>query len=135
MKIYIKNNPAATNIHIIWGPIALLVIAAAGFFKDFLDLLPPCIFHKVTGVPCLTCGATRSIVALSRLDFASSFLHNPLTMIFAIALVVFSSISLFGYIIKKSLVLKFSEREKRALRIGAVALIALNWLFLIATDV
>ena len=135
MKIQIKNSRAATNIHIIWGPIALLVIAGAGFFKDFLNLLPPCIFHRVTGVPCLTCGATRSIVALSQLDFASSFTHNPLTMIFAIALVVFSSISLFGYVFKKSLVLQFSEVEKRVLRIGAVALIALNWLFLIATDI
>lgn len=135
MKIQIKKGRAATNIHIIWGPMALLIIVAAGFFKDFIDLLPPCIFHRVTGVPCLTCGATRSIVALSQLDFAASFIHNPLTTIFAIALVIFSSISLFGYIFKKSLVLKFSGREKGVLRIGAVALIALNWLFLIATDI
>lgn len=122
-------------IHIIWGPMALLFIIVAGFFKDFLGVLPECVFHRVTGVPCLTCGATRSIVALSQFDLISSLALNPLTPIFAIALVVFSSISLSGYIFKKSLVLKFSEREKKLLRIGAVALIVVNWLFLIAADI
>ncbi len=114
---------------------ALFFIIAAGFFNDFLDLLPPCVFHKVTGMPCLTCGATRSIVALSQFDFVSSFILNPLTPIFVIALAVFSSISLFGYIFKKSVVLEFSVAEKRVARIGIVALIAVNWIYLIAADI
>ena len=134
MKVYLKNNSAAT-IHMIWGPMALLFIIVAGFFKDFLGLLPECMFHKLTGIPCLTCGGTRSLVALSQFDFVSSFILNPLTPIFVIALVVFSSIMLFGYIFKKSLVLKFSEGEKKLLRIGAIALIVFNWLFLIAADI
>lgn len=38
----------------------------------------PCIFLNVTGVPCPTCGATRTFAALAQLDLLSAFKFNPL---------------------------------------------------------
>jgi hypothetical protein len=36
-----------------------------------------CIFAGMTGIPCPGCGITRSIMALLRLDIASSFFYYP----------------------------------------------------------
>ena len=135
MKSYIESNPAVRSIHVIWGPIALLFIITAGFFKDFVGLLPPCIFHRLTGIPCLTCGGVRSLVALSQFDVASSFLLNPMVFVFAAGVVVFSLVSLYGLIFARNIVLRLDRGQKKALRIGAISLIIVNWLYLIAADI
>lgn len=36
-----------------------------------------CVFWHVTGLPCPTCGITRSVVALSHLDFPRSVTMHP----------------------------------------------------------
>ena len=52
----------------IWAPIVALGLLTARFLP--LDRLPgiSCPFHAMTGFPCLTCGGTRSMAALTRLD-------------------------------------------------------------------
>ena len=42
--------------------------------------LPPisCVFHDVTGLPCLTCGSTRALRAIAAGNFAAAFRLNPL---------------------------------------------------------
>jgi hypothetical protein len=132
MRVYVQSNPAVSSIHIIWGPMALLIIAAAGFFKDFLGLLPQCIFHRLTDVPCLTCGATRSLVALSQFDIASSFLLNPMLLLLVVGVVAFSLVSLYSLISKKGIAVKLNQGQKRALRIGIIGLFITNWVYLVA---
>lgn len=132
MRVYVQSNPAIGSIHIIWGPIALLFILTAGIFKDFIGLLPPCIFHRLTGIPCLTCGATRSLVALSQFDIASSFSLNPMLLLFAAGVVAFSMVSLYGLILKKAIVAQLNQRQKKALRVGIIGLFLANWIYLVA---
>ncbi len=83
----------------------------------------------------MTCGATRSIVALSQFDVASSFLLNPMVFVFAAGVVVFSLVSLYGLIFERNIVLRLDKGQKRALRIGVISLIIINWLYLIAADI
>lgn len=132
MKSYVESNPAVSSIHIIWGPMALLFIITAGIFKDFISLLPPCIFHRLTGIPCLTCGATRSLVALSQFDIASSFLLNPILLLFAVGIMAFSLVSLYSLISKKGIAVKLNQGQKKALRIGIIGLFITNWVYLVA---
>ncbi len=133
MRVYVQSNPAIRSIHIIWGPIALLFIITAGIFKDFLDLLPSCIFHRLTGIPCLTCGATRSLVALSQFDIASSFSLNPMLLLFAMGIMALSLFSLFGAVSKKGIIANFSEGQKKALRVGIIGLFLANWIYLVVS--
>ena len=118
-------------IHLIWGPIAILFIVTAGLFKNIAPRLPACIFHEITGLPCPTCGATRSVMALSRFDLMSSLTLNPLVTLFAIGLIIFSLLFLIGAITGKSLNIALAEKGKKVIRYSAFVLIALNWLFLI----
>ncbi len=41
----------------------------------------PCTFHLLTGMPCLTCGGTRSARSLGHLRIAEAIGHNPLVAI------------------------------------------------------
>ena len=133
MQVEIRNNRPAELVHMVWGPIAVLFIVTAGFFKNAAHHLPDCLFHEITGFPCPTCGGTRSLIALSQLDLASSFMLNPLVLLFAAGLIVFSMLFLIGAVTNRSLKIKLTDRGKRTIRYSAMALIAINWLFLVLT--
>jgi len=131
MHVEIRDDRPAELIHMVWGPIAVLFILTAGFFKNIAPRLPNCIFHEITGFPCPTCGGTRSLIALSQFDLVSSFMYNPLVPLFAVGLIVFSLLFFIGAFTKKSLSVRLTGRGKRIIRYSAFALIAFNWLFLI----
>ena len=45
-----------------------------------------CVFHRLTGLPCLTCGSTRALAALAAGDVAGAFRQQPLAVAAALAL-------------------------------------------------
>lgn len=38
----------------------------------------PCLFRRITGIPCIGCGLSRAWLAALRLDFYSAFRHHPM---------------------------------------------------------
>ena len=132
MHLEIRNNRPADPVHMVWGPMAVLFIFTAGLFKNIAPHLPDCVFHEITGFPCPTCGGTRSLIALSKFDLVSSFMFNPLVPLFAFGLIIFSLLFFTGVVTKRSLKINFTHRGKRIIRYTAIALVAANWLSLIA---
>ena len=64
-----------------WWPVAIVAAAAAVlFFFNPVEhgFFPPCLFHKLTGLNCPGCGATRALHALLHLDFATAVHDNAL---------------------------------------------------------
>src|SRR5690554_8138445 len=45
-----------------------------------------CLIKKVFGIYCPTCGATRSLLALTRLDFKSYWYYHPASLLIVLAL-------------------------------------------------
>ena len=48
----------------------------------FAHLLPPCALNTLTGLRCLSCGATRATLALVRGDLFTAIYYNPLYFAF-----------------------------------------------------
>ena len=48
--------------------------------------MPQCLLRKFTGIPCPTCGCTRSLLAWSDLDLGAAFRFNPLFFVFCLGL-------------------------------------------------
>lgn len=62
----------------LWGGAALFCAAAAPFARDLAAGAPVCAFRAITGIPCPTCGGTRALLALARLDLGAALAWNPL---------------------------------------------------------
>lgn len=96
--------------------------------------LPLCAFRTITGLPCPTCGVTRTVIALSRGDVGRALFMNPLAALACVAALL--------YLLYAAAVLALrlprlrptvTASGARWLRITTVAAIALNWIWLIAT--
>jgi hypothetical protein len=87
-----------------------------------------CSFKALTSLPCATCGGTRALRALSRLEFVEAFWLNPLVMVAGMVAALWFL-----------LWLGFPEIEGRLkkrvtnwplLKLGILAAL-LNWIFLV----
>jgi hypothetical protein len=129
--ILYKRTQDRTEFGIIYGGIALLAICV-GRFMPVLAFVPSCVFRDLTGVPCPTCGATRSVVHLARGEFFASFGMNPLvSLCFVVAALVFfyNLVTLIIGFPRIDVIL--SDQEKNIVRYGTVALALANWCYLI----
>jgi hypothetical protein len=69
----------------LWVALGVLVLAMAAFHLrqngPQASILPPCLFHKATGLHCVGCGMTRATHAALNGRFATAFSYNPLGVI------------------------------------------------------
>ncbi|MGD8377477.1 MAG: DUF2752 domain-containing protein [Acidobacteriota bacterium] len=118
----------------IWGPIGAVALLAARFLP--LDRLPltPCPLHALTGLPCLSCGGTRSFMAFARFDVPEAIAMNPLVAALAAITAVYVVHALGVWILgwRRWRPTLGSERSRRAVRVAAIAGLLLNWSYLIA---
>ena len=77
-------------IHLVAATVLAAVFVASGFSWVI------CPVRAVFKIPCPTCGMTRSVTSLFRLDFALSFKQNPLTIPFFVLLLFAIHKDLFG---------------------------------------
>ena len=110
----------------------LLAMLAVGVLH--LDRLPltACTFKAFTGLPCMTCGATRALGLLFQADFASAFAMNPLATVAMLAVVPWALADLALWPRGRALSLALAPGTARALRIAAIGLMAANWVYLLA---
>jgi len=123
------------------GPPLGLIFAAIGSFAALvigilhLDRLPMalCYVKVLTGLPCPTCGSTRALGRLFALDMAGAFAMNPLTALAALTLGAWAVADLVLLPRRRALGLEVAPRTGSLLRVAAVAAIALNWAYLLAS--
>jgi hypothetical protein len=87
-----------------------------------------CLFHRLTGYPSPTCGTTRGLLAMARGAWRESLAWNPMTMTGALI----GSVVVIGRLVAaKTLIFKFTPRDKRLLVTVALVIFGLNWVWLI----
>jgi uncharacterized membrane protein YccF (DUF307 family) len=110
-------------------------LAAAGIVRLLhLDRLPfsVCVFKAVTGLPCLTCGTTRALGRLVRLDLVGGLAMNPLAAAGVLALVPWALADLALLPWGRAVSLDLSATGARRVRVAVVAALVVNWVWLVA---
>jgi hypothetical protein len=125
--------PQRVDHEAIWGPLAILALLAARFFPFDLVSLGFCPWRALTGIPCPTCGGTRCMMELTRLDLPAALAMNPLVALAGLGAAAYAVHALGVWLLgwRRWRPSVSSPRAQRALRIGAVTALLLNWAYLI----
>jgi uncharacterized protein DUF2752 len=132
--VWRRVPPEDFNHELVW-----LVVSAASLVAGavWLSLGLPwlrCPFLAVTGYPCLTCGATRCAIAFLHGNLALAWSWNPLAFVALCAAALFDLYAL-AVLVKRSprlRVIDWTRAEKNAVRMVVIALIVVNWAYLLA---
>jgi hypothetical protein len=93
-----------------------------------------CIIKQLTNIPCPSCGATRSVILLTKGDFIGAFNFNPIgylvamimliTPIWIVVDIIKSTKTLFDFYLKIETYLK-----KPKIAIPLILLVIINWIW------
>ena len=132
MRLYLKKRTSnQIEFGIIYGGIALLMLGV-GWLLPILSFAPDCVFKGLTGIPCPTCGSTRSVVHLARGDILSALTMNPLTTLCLIAAIGYFIVSLMSVAFDLPRInFLLDDKEKNIMRAGVVMILLVQWAYLI----
>ena len=108
------------------------VIVAAAWLAIGLPW-PVCIFHELTGLPCMTCGMTRCAIQFFHGHFVAALKWNPLIFTLLCGVIAFDLYA-FATLTMRVPRLRIHVSTKRAntfLRVSVISAIALNWIYLL----
>lgn len=118
-----------------WFGFAFVLLAFGAQFALRWSLpWPQCWLRKLTGIPCPSCGCTRSLASWATLDLEQAFRFNPLFFLLCAGVIAWSAL----WLVEKYSRRTFLDHLKARLgrwpwwKIGA-ALLAMNWLYLCLT--
>ena len=126
-------NSDESDHELIWLAVSLASLAlAAAWFALGLPW-PRCIFHELTGMPCATCGMTRSAIQFFHGHFLAACRWNPLVFAVLCGVTAFVIYAFFALVTRAPrLRVVFREKEKKYARIILMTAFALNWMYLLS---
>lgn len=129
-----RTHPDARRHLPVWLLVGLLAaIGAVRLAAEQGWLVPLCGFRALTGLPCPLCGCTRSLLAWSRLDFASALAANPLLFVVCVGIGVGAGLWAAGIGRQRRLARRARACwGRRQTKLVLAAAFALNWLYLLA---
>lgn len=129
-----RRSARETDHELIWLAVSLASIAGGAFWLALRLPWPRCPFFSVTGLPCVTCGATRSAIAFLHGDFLVALRWNPLAFVAFCAVIAFDLYAAMVLLLQRPRlrIVDWSITQKNTARIAAISLLALNWMYLLA---
>jgi len=134
MRVELRRLRAGELDHeLIWLAVTVGAAIAAVAWLALQLPWPVCTFRRLTGFPCLTCGATRASLALLHGDLAAAWRLNPLVFAAAWAVACFD---LYALVVLSSgarrLRISWPNRMVRRLTLSAAGVVGLlNWIYLL----
>jgi len=117
----------------LWSAAAISALLLRPVWIVIAPHLGSCTFRTLAGIPCPTCGTTRTALALLNFDFGSAVAVNPLATIAAVAFFIGGGVALIWVLVRgpvPTLKLSWSRRWTGAV----VGVVLINWIYLILTD-
>jgi hypothetical protein len=133
--ISIRRRPATRaerQLAALWSAAAVSAIILRPLLISIAPMLRPCTFRSLTGVPCPTCGTTRTALALLNLDLSTAFHTNPLAAAVGVAFFAGGVTALFWLLFRGPMI-SLGLRWTRWWTLAVVIVVIVNWTFLIAT--
>jgi hypothetical protein len=128
--------PGETNYELIWLGVSSVGLVLAASWLALKLPWPICLFHALTGRPCLTCGATRSAIAFFHGHLLTALKWNPLAFLCYCALSLFN-VYAFATVVMRTPRLRVAQvnpGERKFVRGSIIALLALNWAYLLLAN-
>jgi hypothetical protein len=126
--------PGEIDHELIWLSVSVSSLGAAAAWLALGLPWPQCAFHELTGLPCGSCGMTRCAIQFFHGHFLAAWKWNPLVFAFLWGVTVFD---LYAFVTvatpaPRLRIAHFGRGEKIFIRVSAVALLALNWIYLLS---
>lgn len=110
----------------VWLALVAVAVALSRYLDRPMEL---CLFRRLTGLACPTCGTTRGVLSLLAARPLAAWAYNPL--VFTVV-GVWAAIVAVRILTGRSLRLRLTARQKPfAWIIAAAAAVLLNWLYVI----
>ena len=121
------------DYELVWLSVSLVSLGMAVAWLTLGLPWPLCVFHQLTGLPCLTCGMTRCGIEFFHGHLLAALKWNPLVFavlrgVIAVDLYALAAIAFRG----PRLRILFRQSEKKYARGLLVAALALNWFYLLS---
>ena len=118
------------QIGLLWGFVALALVAMSPWAPQLAGAAPGCPVKSISGLPCPTCGATRAAVALADFDPWTALGLNPLVAIVWIGLVL-GGLAALAWVVNGRPLPGLPRKLSPQQRLAAVAMLAINWVYLV----
>jgi hypothetical protein len=94
----------------------------------------PCLIKNVTGIPCPSCGSTRSVASMVNGDIAQAVMINPMGILVAGIMLTVPFWLLYDIMLKKdTLYINYIQAERKLqakwVAIALAALVIANWIW------
>lgn len=120
----------ARQLALLWASVAVALVALSPLASTLAAGLPACPFRAWLDLPCVSCGATRAVLALSRLDLAAAFAFNPLAALAGVG-IVGGGLAAGGLAALDRPLPARGLRPTAAVRMAVAAALLLNWVYLL----
>jgi hypothetical protein len=117
---------------LIWLSVSVVSLTSAALWLALGLPWPVCVFHQLTGLPCLTCGMTRCGIEFFHGHFFAALKWNPLVFAFLWGVIAFDLYALAAIALRRPrLRILFRQAEKKYTRGIVIGALALNWIYLL----
>jgi hypothetical protein len=121
------------DYELVWLSASLVSLGVAVAWFTLGLPWPLCVFHQLTGLPCLTCGMTRCGIEFFHGHFLAALKWNPLVFAFLLGVIAFDLYALAAIALRRPrLRMLFRQAEKKCARGVLVGALVLNWFYLVS---
>jgi len=126
--------PGELDHELVWLSVSIASLGAAASWFALGLPWPRCMFRAITGLPCVTCGSTRSAIEFLHGHFFAAWTWNPLAFCGLCAVILFDVYALIALVAHapRWRIAFRKQAEKKCMRMVVVAALALNWIYLLA---
>src|ERR1041384_2732644 len=119
---------------LLWLSVSLVSLTVAAAWLAIGLPWPRCVFHELTGLPCVTCGMTRCAIQFFHGHFLAALKWNPLVFVALCGVMAFDLYAFVTLTIRAPrLRISFStERAKTFVRVSVILAFASNWIYLLS---